>query len=262
MGFWDSQVEELMTGIGTLVGGGRAPLAPPSTPSPSPPAPPEPTDLLPPAPAYDPSESGPYPPYIPETEMPLTSGTPRSTIDGIHGTTDNEPVIWPPRPSGIGDAAGERYTGLPPYFLHEYREIAPGIWVPDDRPSPPGQTEPAGMSSWTGKAADAAKAAEESLRQNRSALHETDRGLGESMVQTQDAAENANRRLRDIREEIDAGVRALQPTLDTPAGQQQMAAFLTAKANDARAVIVAAQQTATAQATALAGVRTRYDTIR
>ena len=67
VGFWDRQVDDLMTGIGRLVGGDGAPLAPPSTPTPTPPPPP--ADLLPPAPAYDPSQSGPYPPWIPPSEV-------------------------------------------------------------------------------------------------------------------------------------------------------------------------------------------------
>ncbi|MCW2652349.1 MAG: hypothetical protein JWR32_3325 [Mycobacterium sp.] len=35
----------------------------------------------PPEPAFAP---GNYPPYIPEQDVNLTSGTPRSTMDGIH----------------------------------------------------------------------------------------------------------------------------------------------------------------------------------
>ena len=185
----------------------------------------------------------------------------------MHGDDSVKPnedvVLWPPPPSGVGDAAGTPGPGnLPPYWLKDHQEIAPGIFVPDDRPEPPGQTHPASMSHWTGKAADEVKAVEESLRQNRSAMHDIDRGLGETVAQTGQQAESATRRLREIQDEINAGVQSLQPTLDTPAGRSQMAAFLNAKANEARTVIASAQQTATTHAATLAGLRARYDTIR
>jgi Domain of unknown function (DUF4226) len=57
------------------------------------------------------------------------------------------------------------------------------------------------------------------------------------MLTTQDAARRTQARLQRIQTEIDAGVRALQPTLDTAAGQQQLAEFLSAKAQEAKMVV-------------------------
>ena len=37
-----------------------------------------------------------YPPYIPESQFDTSQGMPRSTLDGIHGTGDDEPVRWSP----------------------------------------------------------------------------------------------------------------------------------------------------------------------
>lgn len=71
-----------------------------------------------------------YPPYIPETQANLTSGMPFSTIEGIHG--DQGVVLWKPTPE----------QPLPPYWMHSYEEISPGVWIPDRRPSPPGATYP------------------------------------------------------------------------------------------------------------------------
>ena len=67
-------------------------------------------------------------------------------------------------------------------------------------------------------------------------------------------------RLRRIQAEIDAGVRALQPALDTPPGQQQMANFLAAKARETQSVIEQAQQASTSSATAFP--RLERDTAR
>ena len=101
-----------------------------------------------------------------------------------------------------------------------------------------------------------------SLRRNRAAINDANQGLGGAVNDIAAAARHSNERLRDIQAEIEAGVRALEPTMDTPAGQQQMAAFLTGKATVAQAVIDAAQEASASQAASLGGVRARYDTVR
>jgi hypothetical protein len=100
-----------------------------------------------------------------------------------------------------------------------------------------------------------------SLRQNRAAINDANQGLGGAVNDIAAVARHSNQRLRDIQAEIEAGVRALEPTMDTPAGQQ-MAAFLTGKATVAQAVIDAAQEASASQAASLGGVRARYDTVR
>lgn len=49
--------------------------------------------------------------------------------------TGDEPVRWSP------SSPGE----LPPYWMHDYVQGHgdPGLWWPDNRPAPPGQTQPA-----------------------------------------------------------------------------------------------------------------------
>ena len=41
-----------------------------------------------------------YPPYIPESQFDASQGMPRSTLDGIHGTTGDDPVRWSPSHPG------------------------------------------------------------------------------------------------------------------------------------------------------------------
>jgi hypothetical protein len=78
-----------------------------------------------------------YPPYIPETQFDTSQGMPRSTVDGIHGTGDDEPVRWKPTHPGE----------LPPYRMNGYVQDQndPGLWWPDKRPDPPGSVHPAGL---------------------------------------------------------------------------------------------------------------------
>jgi hypothetical protein len=108
------------------------------------------------------------------------------------------------------------------------------VWVPDDRPEPPGQTHPA---SWSGKGGDEAQAAGESIQRDRAARKDIDARLGEALSRTHSAEADSRQRLRDLHGEIRAGAAALQPTLDTVAGQQQMAEFLLAKTREVKAVV-------------------------
>jgi hypothetical protein len=225
VGFWDRQINELLTGVGQLLGGG-APLTP-STPSPSP--------MLP------------LPPHEPSLPPPSTLPEfPRSTLDGIHGTDSNPmPILRPP-----GD--------LGPYGTHE---IAPGVWMPDgfdDLPEPPGQTDPAGFS---GAAADAATTADAALRRDRAARKDTDAQLGPAVSRTHVAAADTQQRLRDLDSQIRAGVAALQPTMDTVAGGQQMAEFLMTKSREVKAVITDATNVSRSQARVVGALAQRYSQI-
>ena len=100
-----------------------APLSPQDTTDPSLPP------LLPPAPPQSPGTDAPqYPPYVPESEFP--NGL---TREAIEKQGHDNVVLWSPTPE----------QPLPPYWMNRYMEISPGVWVPDDRPSPPGSVHPA-----------------------------------------------------------------------------------------------------------------------
>ena len=53
--------------------------------------------------------------------------------DAIEKQGHDDVVLWSPTPE----------QPLPPYWMNRYMEISPGVWVPDDRPSPPGSVHPA-----------------------------------------------------------------------------------------------------------------------
>jgi hypothetical protein len=250
VGFWDRQVDDLLTGIGELVGGGGLPKTP-ATPSPAP----DPSTLLPAHPAYEPPKplpEGPWPPYIPEGQMDLSGGMPRSTLDGIHNDDPNY-VVW--KPAFPGD--------LPPYWMHDYEPVGPdnpGTWVrggPED--DVPGETHPAGVSGQTG---DAVNAVHDSLKRNEEVITDADQQLGQAFSDAHTAAARTQQRLVDLDAQIRSGVAALQPFIATPAGQQQMAAFLMAKTRDVQAVVSDARRTSRSHAAIVDGLSQRYDTIR
>jgi Excreted virulence factor EspC, type VII ESX diderm len=83
-----------------------------------------------------------YPPYVPEQQFDASQGMPRSTLDGIHGTRDSDPVRWAPSHPGE----------LPPYWMNRYVQDQndPNLWWPDTRPDAPGSTHPAAYHAYNG----------------------------------------------------------------------------------------------------------------
>ena len=113
------------------------------------------------------------------------------------------------------------------------------MWVPDNRPLPPGSVRPAG---WSGRGAEGADAADAALRETRAALSEADRGLYENLNEAKVAATQSRTQLQRIHAEIRSGIAAMQPSLSTPAGREQLADFLELKATQAKRIATEAQE--------------------
>jgi hypothetical protein len=115
---------------------------------------------------------------------------------------------------------------------------------------------------WTGHGADAVNELQESIRHLQSARTEADRRLGDAVMAIHGAAQHARERLEEIRAEVATGTTALQSTMDTATGQQQMAEFLAAKTRDVRAVIDQAREASATHTAGIGEARARYDSIR
>ncbi len=86
--------------------------------------------------------------------------------------------------------------------------------------------------------------------------------LGDAVMAIHAAAQHVHARLHGIRAEVDTGIGALQSTMDTTTGQQQMAEFLAAKTRDVQVVIDEAREASTIHMAALGEGRARYTTVR
>lgn len=190
--------------------------------------------------------------------MDLSSGMPRSTLDGIH---DDGGVIIK-KPGELGPPA---YRDAPPYT-----ESPPGsgVWVPDKRPPAPGSTLPMSSSTgedqdeWAGNAADAAGDTEASLRRTRAVLDEADRRLQTAVTDAHSAAATSRAQLQRIHDEVTSGVAALQPSMQTPTGRVHMADLLEAKAQQAQEVATEAQANAARLAAVLSSLANSYSSSR
>lgn len=151
-----------------------------------------------------------------------------------------------------------------------YAESAAASWVgvPDNRPSAPFSIFPTltsgarnvstGPASGSGRGSDSGADAESSMRQRQAVIDEAEQALHSTLIDAHTADLAARARLQRIHQEITAGVAALKPSISTPAGRQQMADFLEAKAQQARQVVIDAQRTAAQSASALNSVGHQY----
>jgi hypothetical protein len=174
---------------------------------------------------------------------------PRGTLDDLHGTNDAPypmPIVEDP------DALGPS----------QWTEIAPGIWMPPGGATqehcPPWQTIPMG---WSGAAADDAQAAHAVLAQLSRTRGSSDEAFAQAILAAKQAARESQERLQQIHAEVQSGVRTLQPSMNTPAGRQQMADFLQSKTSEAREVIRAAQDASTRAASAMGSAGQGYGRI-
>ena len=230
-----------MAGLGVL-GGEPAPQNGPTPAPPVPSLPDGPGGLLPPAEPYQ-------PPPPPAVTPPGGGPIPRSTLDNLHGTNDAPypmPIVEDPNALGPWD----------------WIEIAPGIWMPPggatQEHSPPWQTMPMG---WSGAGADDAQAAHAVLAQVSRNRGSSDETFAQAILAAKQAARDSQERLQQIHAEVQSGVRTLQPSMNTPAGRQQMADFLQSKSTEAREVIRAAQDASARAASAMGSAGQGYGTI-
>lgn len=143
--------------------------------------------------------------------------------------------------------------------------------APDSPPAPPvpapGSSDPTtpgaapGGEGLSGAAAEAAKRLDAALEKNRNALNEADEKLAEAILNAKTASEEGKARLGDLQQSIIDQVQKLGPTLDTPAGQQQLADFLQGKTSQILDVLKSAGLDSASQSAVLDGLTARYDAL-
>ncbi len=110
-----------------------------------------------------------YPPYIAEQDMNTSSGSPRSTLDNLHG--DQGVVLQPP-----GEKLG------PPVYPHSQDLMQPygpddpelsRVWIPDHRPLAPGSTVPASSRTDEGDKKSAGEGGDGTLNVRPADLHKS-----------------------------------------------------------------------------------------
>ncbi len=133
---------------------------------------------------------------------------------------------------------------------------------PPAPPAPPaGQTIPATVSNTdglSGAAADAAKRLNEALAKNRNAINTADEELADAILKATTSSDQGKARLQSLQQSIIDEVKKLGPTLDTPAGQQQLADFLQGKTSEILDVLKSAGLDSSSHGAVLDGLAARY----
>ncbi|MGV0740250.1 DUF4226 domain-containing protein [Mycobacterium syngnathidarum] len=221
-----------------LGGGGSAPMSPPRIPA---------------------------PPLSPDTTVTLPAISDRSDI------TDKQRAVL-------------AYQGIDPETA-PLSDINHGLGLPKQVPAPasPAPTPPApatpasnsgtpavtpvgdgkhdGDGQLSGAAADVAKRLDETLGKNRSAINNADEQLADAILKAQSSSEAGKEKLKQLQDSIIDQVQKLSPTLDTQAGQQQLAEFLRGKASEILNVANNAELDAKSHAALLDGVAAQLDAI-
>ncbi|MGY1994315.1 DUF4226 domain-containing protein [Mycolicibacterium fortuitum] len=127
--------------------------------------------------------------------------------------------------------------------------------------TPVGDGQHDGDGQLSGAAADVAKRLDETLGKNRSAINNADEQLADAILKAQSSSEAGKAKLKQLQDSIIDQVQKLSPTLDTQAGQQQLAEFLRGKASEILNVANTAELDAKSHAALLDGVAAQLDAI-
>ena len=131
-------------------------------------------------------------------------------------------------------------------------------------PNPDAPTVPASgppTDGLSGAAAEAAKRLDAALEKNRTALNEADQKLADAILAAKSSSEQGKAQLQLLQQSIIDQVTKLGPTLDTSAGQQQLADFLQGKTSDITSVLKNAGLDSASQSAVLDGLTARYDAL-
>ncbi len=146
----------------------------------------------------------------------------------------------------------------------------PGLTDPKTRPAPVkageggdggagGARTPPG-DGFSGRAADTVKQLDAALAKNRSDLNDADDKLADAILNATTSSETGKAKLRALQESLISQVKKIGPSLDTPAGQQQLAEFLQGKVSEISEVLKDNGLDSAAHAAVLDGLTERYAT--
>lgn len=138
---------------------------------------------------------------------------------------------------------------------------APGAPGQPPAGTPPGQppTDDDGLS---GRAADAAKRVDDALAKNKTALAEADEELVDAVLGAKTGSDEGKAQLQALQSSLVDQIHKLGPTLDTPAGQQQLNDYLQSKTQEILGIVKSSGMDAESKAEVLDALSQRYDAVK
>ena len=140
-----------------------------------------------------------------------------------------------------------------------------GVDPPPGTPgqTPPGQTPaPADDDGFSGKAAEASKLVDDALAKNKTALNEADEELVDAVLGAKTGSEEGKAQLQALQNGLVDQIQKLGPTLDTPAGQQQLNDYLQGKTQEILGIVKSSGMDAESKAEVLDALAQRYEAVK
>ena len=128
--------------------------------------------------------------------------------------------------------------------------------------TPPGQTPAPADDGFAGKAAEASKMVDDALAKNKTALNEADEELVDAVLGAKTGSEEGKAQLQALQNGLVDQIHKLGPTLDTPAGQQQLNDYLQGKTQEILGIVKSSGMDAQSKAEVLDALTQRYDAVK
>lgn len=134
----------------------------------------------------------------------------------------------------------------------------------DAPPAAPGQTPATAPAddSFSGKAAEASQRVDDALAKNQTALAEADEELVDAVLGAKTGSDEGKAQLQALQSALVDQIHKLGPTLDTPAGQQQLNDFLQGKTQEILGIVKSSGMDAESKAEVLEALAQRYDAVK
>ncbi|KUH91836.1 DUF4226 domain-containing protein [Mycobacterium sp. IS-1556] len=142
---------------------------------------------------------------------------------------------------------------------------APPATVPasvDAPPAAPGQGSAPADDGFSGRAAEASQRVDEALAKNTTALAEADEELVDAVLGAKTGSDEGKAQLQALQAALVDQIHKLGPTLDTPAGQQQLNDFLQSKTQEILGIVKSSGMDAESKAEVLDALAQRYDAVK
>jgi hypothetical protein len=169
-------------------------------------------------------------------------------------------------PIGIPSDIDDKYLGAlrldNPTLFDGARLVDPPPHQPAPGLPPPTQTPPPEGDGFSGRAAEASKRVDEALAKNKNALNQADEELVDAVLGAKTGSDGGKARLLALQNGLIDQIHKLGPSLDTPAGQQQLNDYLQGKTQEIMGIVKSSSMDAESKAEVLDALAQRYDALK
>ena len=187
-----------------------------------------------------------------------------AVLNDMYERAKNHPEAW------LGDhdlptSIDDKYLGAlrldNPTLFDRGRLVDP----PGAHPSPASTRQgpvPLDDEGFSGRAAQASQRVENALAKNKTALAEADEELVDALLGAKTGSQESKGRLRALQGSLIDEITKLGPSLDTPAGQEQLNDYLQGKVQEIRGIVKSSAMDAQSKAEVLDALVHRYEAVK